>query len=270
MTDKGNGKNRAERGGTLRWVPIGMMRVSPVAQREINRARVDKLASAFDLDQLGVPVVSHRDGHFYIVDGQHRIEALKEIGWGDQQIQCWIYEGLTEEQEADKWLRLNDTLTISAYDRFTKGVTAGRDKECDINRIVLALGLAVARTRTDDGGIAAVGTLTRVYERSGPAVLSRTLRIIRDAYGNSGFEAPVIDGIGLLCARYNGALEDQLAVAKLKRLNGGVSGLMGFAYRVREKTRQTLAQSVAAAAVDVLNAGKGGKKLPSWFRENVA
>lgn len=270
MTSQGNRKDRTERGGALRWVPISAMRVSPVAQREVNRARVDKLAANFDLDQLGVPVVSRRDGHAYIVDGQHRVEALKEIGWADQQIQCWTYEGLTEEEEAEKWLRLNDVLTISAYDKFTKGITAGREKECDINRIVLALGLSVARTRVDDGGIAAVGTLTKVYEQSGPAVLSRSLRIIRDAYGNSGFEAPIIAGIGLLCARYNGALEDQIAVMKLKKINGGASGLMGYAYRLREKLHQTLAHSVAAAAVEVINAGRGGKKLPSWFREDAA
>lgn len=29
-------------------------------------------------------------------------------------------------------------------------------------------------------------------------------------------------------------------------------------------------QSVAAAAVEVINAGRGGKKLPSWFREDAA
>lgn len=267
---KSNARNRAERVTTLRWVPISMMRVSPVAQRELNQSRVNKLAANFDLEQLGTPTVSKRDGWFYIVDGQHRIAALKEIGWGDQQVQCWTYDGLTEAEEAEKWLVLNDVLTQSAYDKFARGVVAGREKECDIDRIVRAQGLAVSRNHNTEGAISAVGTLTRIYDRSGPAVLARTLRIIRDAYGDAGFEAAIIDGIGLLCARYNGELEDQLAVAKLAKINGSVSGLMAFAYKLRAQMHQSLAQSVAAAAVDVINAGRGGKKLPSWFREDAA
>lgn len=270
MTTKANAERRAERTASLRWVPISMMRVSPVAQRDLNQSRVNKIASKFDLEMIGSPTVSKRDGWYYIVDGQHRIEALKEIGWGDQQIQCWTYEGLTEAEEAEKWLVLNDVLTQSAYDKFARGVVAGREKECDIDRIVRAQGLAISRAQSSQGAISAVGTLTRIYERSGPAVLARTLRIIRDAYGDAGFEAAVIDGIGLLCARYNGELEDQLAVAKLSKINGSVGGLMAFAYRIRDKSHQSLAQSVAAAAVEVLNAGRGGKKLPSWFREDAA
>ena len=63
---------------------------------------------------------------------------------------------------------------------------AGRGAEADVDRIVRALGLRIAR---GSGGICAVATLRRVYTRGGPAVLSRALRIIRDAYGEAGLEA---------------------------------------------------------------------------------
>jgi hypothetical protein len=137
---------------------------------------------------------------------------------------------------------------------------------------VRAQGLAVSRHHSTHGAICAVGTITRIYERSGAQVLGRTLRIIRDSYGDAGFEAAVIDGIGLLCARYNGELEDQLAVAKLSKINGSVGGLVAFAYRMREKTRQPLAQCVAAAAVEVINSGLGARakaRLTPWFREDA-
>lgn len=90
---------RNQREARLRWVPISLMRTSPVAQRELNQSRVDYIAANFDPEDLGTPTVSHRDGHFYVIDGQHRVEALKQIGWGDQQIQCWSYDGLNEEQK---------------------------------------------------------------------------------------------------------------------------------------------------------------------------
>jgi hypothetical protein len=123
-------------------------------------------------------VVSHRGGWYYLIDGQHRIAALKLwLGsWEGQQVQCWCYEGLTEAQEAEVFLTLNDTLAVHAFARFKVSVQVGRGTEGDIDRIVRALGLRISQGRAG-GGIAAVATLRRVYDRGGAAVLARALRI---------------------------------------------------------------------------------------------
>ena len=257
---------KIERTARLRWVPIPKMRVSPLSQREMNQNRVNKIASGFDPEQIGTPTVNERVGHFYVIDGQHRIEALKQIGWGDQQVQCWTYVGLTEEEEAERFLLLNDTLTVDAFAKFRIGVQAGRAEECDIDRIVRAQGLRVSLEQKD-GAIRAVGTLRRIYNRADGPTLGRTLRIIRDAYGDPGLEAPVLDGIGLVCARYNGDLDDTKAVARLSSAMGGVGGLLGKAEVLRRKTGNAKGHCVAAAAVDIINSGKGGQKLSSWWRD---
>jgi hypothetical protein len=257
--------DRVEREARLRWVPIPKMRVSPVGQRALNQARVDRLAAEFDLEQLGTPTVNERDGLFYIIDGQHRIAALEQIGWGDQQVQCWTYSGLSEEEEADRFDRLNDVLAVHAYDKFRVRVTAGRDIESDIDRIVRAQQLVVSRDAVP-GAISAVGTLRRVYTRSDGAVLGRALRIIREAYGDAGLEAPVIDGIGLLCQRYNGELSEDEAIKKLAKVHGGVGGLLGKAELLRRQMGQPKGHCVAAAAVEFINTGRGGKKLSSWWK----
>lgn len=263
MTDKNS--TRVERVARLKWVPIGKMKVSPLAQRELNQARVDHLAAHLDPEQIGHPVVSFRDGHYWLIDGQHRIEALKAIGWGDQSVQCETYEGLDETGEAELFLLRNDTLTVRKFDRFKVGVHAGRDVETDINRIVLSNGLVVSQDQIP-GGVRAVGTLERVYKRGGAPVLGRTLRLVRDAYGDPGMEAAVIDGLGHLCQRYNGDLKDEDAVKRLATAHGGVNGLLGKAEQIRRQTGNAKAHCVAAAAVEIINRGRGGKKLPSWWK----
>lgn len=265
MTPKAT-PTKVQRGARLRWVPIAQMKVNPLAQREMNQARVDRMAADFDLEALGTPVVSLRDDHAFIIDGQHRIEALKQMGWGDQQIQCETYEGLTEADEAELFLKKNDYLAVNAMSKFRSGITAGRPEECDIDRIVRSAGLVVSADSIP-GAIRAVGTLRKVYARSGPSTLGRTLRIIRDAYGDPGLEAVVIDGIGLLCARYNGDLNDEEAIKKLASAHGGVNGLLGKAENLRRQTGNQKGHCVAAAAVELINRGRGGKKLPGWWRE---
>lgn len=265
MTDH-TAPKRVERTARLRWVPIAQMKTSPLAQRELNAARVDRLAADFDPEQIGVPTVSARDGWFFIIDGQHRIEALKAIGWGDQSVQCWTYEGMNEAEEAEMFLRLNDVLTVAGFAKYRVSLTAGREIECDIDRIVRAQQLVVSRDAIP-GAIQAVGTLRRVYTRSNPKTLARTLRLIRDSYGDSGFEAPVIDGLALLCQRYNGQLNDQDAIERLGKVHGGVKGLLGAAEKIRRSTGNAKAHCVAAAAVEIINRGRGGKKLPSWWAD---
>jgi hypothetical protein len=265
MTRTTKAGGRIEREARLRWVPLTQMRVNPLAQRDLNQARVSKLAAAFDPEKMGTPTVNHRGDWYYLIDGQHRVAALKLwlTSWEDQQVQCWTYEDLTEAQEAEKFLSLNDILPVRAFAKFKVSVQAGRGAEGDVDRIVRALGLRIAR---GTGGISAVATLRRVYARGGPTVLSRALRIIRDAYGEAGLEGPVIDGISLLCQRYDGDLSEQRAIARLSSAHGGVSGLISRAGQLRQSTGSASAQCVAAAAVEVINRGSGGRKLPSWWR----
>jgi hypothetical protein len=48
-------------------------------------------------------------------------------------------------------------------------------------------------------------------------------------------------------------------------MHGGVNGLLGRAEQIRRQTGNPKNHCVAAAAVEAINRGRGGKKLPSWW-----
>lgn len=255
---------RVERTGHLRWVKVADLAVNDRAQREMRPGWAAQIATEFDPDRFTPPLVSRRDGKNFVVDGQHRVEAMRILGWADQEIQCWVYEGLTEQQEADLFLWHNNTKQVRAFDKFVIGITADRPAEVDIDRIVRAQGLVIGDNGSGPGAIHAVGALRKVYAH-GPNVLARTLRIIVDSYGDDGLEGKVIEGIGMVCARYNGQLDDDEAVRKLGQARGGKGGLMTKAYGLRKQLGRPVTHCVAGAAVEIINSGKGGKKLPGWW-----
>lgn len=265
---KGTSKQVKRKNRKLEWVKLGLIRVSDLAQRQLNTARVDHLLSKFDIDKLGNPEVSHRGGYYYVMDGQHRVEAVKRWlgdGWEDQHIECWVASDMTETEEAENFLVLNDTLNVSSFQKFRVAVRAGRPTETAIYRIVEDEGLNVSYQKTP-GGIFAVGTLRRIYTRDGAECLHKALRIARDAYGDPGLCSKVLDGLGMLCGRYDGVLDEKAAKAALSKALGGVNGLLGKAETLRQKTGNSSAPCVAAAAVEIINRGRGGKKLPDWWK----
>lgn len=251
----------------LVWVPLSKMRVSAQAQRERRDEWVEHLLANFDPEQFAPPVVNIReDGNAYILDGQHSTEAFRRwIGDDSQQVQCWAYRGLSEQEEAVKFLALNTVKAVSAFEKFKIGVVAGLPTETEIDKVVRKAELKISRDKSE-GAIRCVGTLVKVYDRSGSSVLFRTLGIIRDAYGTYGFEAAVVDGIAHVVARYEGTLDTEKAVRMLSSAHGGVKGLLNAAENLRVMTGNPKAHCVAAAAVNIINRGRGGNKLPDWWK----
>lgn len=257
------------RESSVQWVRLGDMRVSPVAQRELKRYKVDEIKADFSIDKVGVPTVSYRDGFYYIVDGQHRVSAMVELGYEDREIQCTVYEELSEEQEADLFLAINNVLAVSVMDKYNVGVVAGVKDAVAVHNITHKLGLHVSLD-AKGGSIKAVGTLRKIYNRYGDAVLTRTLKLVNDAYGDAGFKATVIEGTALLLQRYWDRVDDDWFVTRVGSYRGGVSGLLGNAETLRLQTNQAKGICVAAALVTIYNGGgkkpEGVKSLPSWWK----
>jgi hypothetical protein len=245
------------------FVRVNNIKVSSNAQREFRRHKAATIAANLDPDKIGVPVLSLRDGHYWVIDGQHRVAALKIIGYGETKIECDVYRDLTEREEAELFDGLNDALKVSTLDKFLVRVTAHRERECAIEAAVRNQGYTVGSGK---GRIGAVSALGKVYDMAGQDRLEVALRIIRDSYGDSGMRAEIIEGVGLVTHRYNGQLSEERAVEKLSALNGGMSGLISKSEVIRRTVGRPKAHCVAAAVVETINSGRGGKKLPDWWQ----
>jgi hypothetical protein len=263
----------ARRGSKVRPVPVAEMRFAPVlvTQRKYKRAQAEEYAAHFDLDKLGIPIVNHRNGVYWILDGQHRIGALR-IFFGDSDpgmLDCEVYEDLTDAQAADIFLGRDDRRAIATFEKFHVACTAERGRECDIRRVVEANGLKVSQSKAAHC-ISAVSAIGEVYDRAGSTVLGQTVRTLDNAYGGDAlaFDALMIRGVGHVFNRFNGKTQEKHLTIQLAQLPRGVRGVLQRAEALRQRTGAPQVQCVAATIVEVYNKGtrQVGQRLPSWWK----
>ena len=256
-------------------VQINKTRVAPVGicQRRYNKHQAEEYAANFDHDKLGFPILNLRDGIYLIVDGQHRIGALKFVGLGDQEIPCEVYENLTDAQMAEIFLGRDDRRRIDPFAKFLVACTAQRARETEVRRMVETNGLKISRQK-EDRCIGAVSSLLKVYDTAGSTVLGQALRTIRDAYDGDAkaFDGQVIEALGIAYNRYNGRLLEREVIAHLSAAQHGMRGLINRAEQQRLKTGHQKVQCLAAVIVDIYNKHASQKnRVPSWWKsEKVA
>lgn len=237
----------------------GKLLVDHTYQRDPIPKRVKVIADNLDLDALGLFIVSRRaDGSLYVIDGQHRIEALRQYGWqNDWKVECRVYEKLTVEQEAELYRQLNDTRPLKAWDFFKAGLVSGDAGCLEIDATVRSAGLKVSG-QCGDGKVGCVTTLRQVHGRYGKDVLRRALEIATASWGHTAaaVEKELVHGLSIVTATYNGELDTPWLVKKLAKAPGGPSGLLGRARGLKEIATAPLYRIVAQQVVALYNKGR--------------
>lgn len=257
----------------FQMVNVADLCIDPAAQRKLSRPWVKARVPEFDVDQLGYIVVNKRtNGKLFVVDGQHRVELMRAVGWGDQQIHAEMFVGLSLPDEAALFIARQLRRTVTKFDKFRISVTAEDPVACHIDRIVKQAGLVVS-DQSRDGHICAVDALERVYlgggiasAQEGPAALSKALKILVRAWGqqSSSVNGKVIQALGLVFLRYNGSVDEPDLTKKLAPFPGGAPGLLGKGRSQQELSGRPLHHCIAAIIVDQYNKGRRTAKLEAW------
>lgn len=244
----------------VKWIPVRDLDVRwAEAQRHINQKRVDKIAANLDPDAIGVITVSPgQDGKYHIIDGQHRVAAIKQA-WGDgQQVPCQVIEEAGSPAEAaDIWLTVNtDRATPHSFERFGVAITAGRELECAVNEVIEASAFVLGK-----GGIQAVQVCMRIHERQGAGALAWVLDAadkIWKAGGPAG-QANILEGLAAFLARFRYEEEgtvydfDDARLVKQVALRYVPSRLIGSARAARETFGGSMGVNVARVMTRAYN-----------------
>lgn len=249
----------------LKQLPVQDLIVDPNVQRALDRSRASRIAEELDMHAIGVITVSRRtNGSYHVVDGQHRVEALRLAGGDNEKVTCRIFDGLTIEGEAKLFRLLNNTTKLQAIDKFRVRVVEGEPTAVDISQILAAHGWKV-NLQSTAGYFSAVAAAERIYLRDRDA-FERTIVTVTRAWGHdaAAVDGRLVEGIGLVYARYGDALGDADLVEKLARYPGGPGHLLGNARGMKDLMRITLVVAVADIVVELYNKGRRTRAVPPW------
>lgn len=258
---------RIEVSSHIQWVRLDQMKINPQAQRALSEAWANELADEFNPDLMGFIHVSHRDGWYYIIDGQHRVKAaIIFLGDTSQQVQCHVYDGLTNEQEAQLFLELNNTKKQGPMSRYKVALTAGKPDECDVERICRSLDLRIGVDKSCEE-IACISALLAVYRKHGPASFSFAMRVIRDSYGYDGFKRQTISALALIKDRYGDKIVEEKLVDRLSKT--GIVELNRSAKSMKEATGNPADQCYAHSMIQFYNQRNAQCRVDPWWNLGV-
>lgn len=171
------------------------------SQRPFQEAHARKIANEFDTDKFDPPVVSlpNGQGHYHIVEGQHRVWAVRYVFGDNEQLKCRMVNASDPARAAEIFLGINSgRKAIKPVARFLVAVTAAREPETSINRLVGKLGYRVQASKVDYS-ISAVNSLIYVHDRQGFDVLHATLLTLKNSWGGdaAAFQGDVIRGYAI-------------------------------------------------------------------------
>ena len=152
-------------------------------QRNVSDGRAQRIAHEFDPGKVGVLIVSYRDSKYYIIDGQHRLNAMRILNI--ERANCIVLEQLTYEKEAEYFRKQNkDFRRLSLQDRFLAGVEAGDEMCVTINAIVNKNGFRINRSNhsSDPQSLNAIKAVELICELYGYEVLDKTLEYISSTW----------------------------------------------------------------------------------------
>lgn len=258
-------QNIAGRQGSMEGLIANTLLIDPAYQREQNTIRVNKIAQEFDTDMMGAVVVSRRtNGDLVLIDGGHRIAALHLMGWGDQEINAIVLDGLTLKDEAHVFSVINSNRAKPKPTQiFRADVIAQQPEAVLIQSVLNALNIEVVDSPKKKG-LRSIGTVRTLFRQDGQEALARVLKLLSTAYGRgpNTFNHDLLVSMAAMLRHHPGMSDQRLhdslrkfgspeslvadgkrrAIAIQGRTHNAIANVALRAYnmRLREKTRIAL------------------------------
>lgn len=208
--------------GSIRTLSTSQLTSGLPYQRPVLQKDVDKIIREWNGREVTPVVVSFRDGKFNVVDGQHHIEAMRQKAGGrDVIVPCIIHTGMTYEQEAELYARLDRDKKRLTLRQYTKAVVeAGSDANImEVKRLTEGVGFiwALGEPTGEPFEIAPIRALINAHQLLGGEAFARMLSLLAGAWQGTpnSLKASMLSGMALFVKTYETELHDRAFIRRM-------------------------------------------------------
>lgn len=256
----------------LQYLPPAELAVDASYQRSIeggdSQSLIRRIAQHWNWDLCQPLLVSRRRGdapgggdRYFVIDGQHRLEAARlrgDIG----QLPCVVGEYGGAAEEASVFVHLNqERKPLKRLDLFKSAVASGNKEACAILAAIGDAGLSLAPHTNyaswKPGMVANISGIEASWRRNGERVTALALRALAQAFAGEvlQYAGTLFPGIAAVCAdeiARSGAFSDQRFECFQTMLV--LRGQLQWRRDIHARKGEQLALNFAAAAEHVMRA----------------
>ena len=244
-------------------IPFGQLAKADY-NRSISRARVNDIKRHFHADQVNPVKVSYRDGKYWIIDGQHTSIVLFEMNGRDPRtpIPCEVIDGLTYEQEADLFYRINTSSKPLNTAETLNSLIEARDPDAlRFRSVIEARGYTIGGGRNNS--LNAITAALKIFNRDGGEDrLSDILMLTGTCWPDNpkGVHSEVVSGIDMFLTYHGNEYKVAQFVKNLSKTKPEhLLGDAGFLYKQRSEKAYTKTVCMYSCILKAYNAGLHNK-----------
>lgn len=209
------------------WLPVEKLVVDEEYQRDTSSRRsqmnIEKIVENFSWHKFSPITVSEAGiGSYSIVDGQHRVEAVKQLGDVDK-VPCWIISGAKKAEQAFAFVGINrDRVATTPYAIHKSLAVAGDKDACMVDDFCYRIGIKINKNTftigKDPTVTNALGTIRAFLKRKHEEQLSFAVNVIRGAYPfKSGqIKSDIIKCLAALYVKYKDKIKKDVLIEALR------------------------------------------------------
>lgn len=188
-------------------IPCSLLRLDEAYQRK-ESGYAGRIAEQWDNHKAKDIIVSYRDSEFKVIDGANRVRAA--MLRGQDTLNCIIYEGLTEAEEAKLFATQDEyKKPVSSYEKLRAFVVAEDPASVAMTGICREFKIKIG-TGKGTGKLSGIKAMSKVFGAYGPDGLRWVFRVIERAGWHDApgaYSAAVLRALGSIYGRLGSGRE---------------------------------------------------------------
>lgn len=254
----------------LALVPLDILDIEPMYQRSAETQQGAKniavIQQMFDPVRFGALAINVRkDLSLWVVDGQHRVIAMRKAGRGSETFPALVSFGSSLGDEARRFRTQDDnSKPLSLVEKFNARLADPKDIEAQrINEILNHFEYHVAQNKTP-GALRSIATIVTIVSRDGEEALGDVLDVVRESWGDAvgHVDNTLLRGLARFLVQYGHVLNRAQLIRSLKRASP--LQVRESATSLKTGLGEDKVTATVNAIVRIYNRGWKGDHLPSF------